>query len=281
MKNKRQYWTIKPLKSPVNLDMGAIFSHRYLLLKLVQREIRAQYHQTLLGPIWFILQPILSTLIFTFSFGKLAGIPTNNIPPFLFYLSGIVMWTFFAESINKTANIFKDNAKVFSKFYFPRVLVPLATIGSLLLRFAIQLSVLCLLSFLYHLKGYPIQLRMHLLVLPILLTNAAALGLGIGLIVSSITIRYRDFSFLVAFGIQLMMYVSPVIFPQSATPKKLLIFIKLNPISTLLEHFRYAWFGKGNHDMNSLLYTTTFAVIILLSGLVVFKKAQQNFIDYF
>ncbi len=273
------YWIIGPAVSLLKTKLTNIYPYRFLLRKLVQREISLYYKQTLLGPIWFVLQPLLSTFIFVFCFGKLAGLSTDSIPKPLFYLSGIIIWNFFAECINKTANVFKDNLQLFSKIYFPRILVPLATIIAIMVRMAIQLCLFAFLIFFYELFGYTINLSAALLLIPVLLLQIAALGLGIGLIVSSVTTRYRDFSFLVAFAIQLLMYASSVIFPLSMAPAELIGLIQINPMSSIVEGFRSACFGKGVYSAGSFLYTTTCSLTVLNSGVIIFKKTQQNFVD--
>lgn len=277
--NAEKEWTISPAKSLFHTKLINLYPYRYLLCKLIQREIRSQYRQTILGPIWFLLQPILSTAVFVFSFGKVAGLSTDGIPQPLFYFSGLILWSHFTECLSKTANIFKDNIPLFSKIFFPRVLIPMATIAMLLLRFLIQLCLLTIFMFIYHYGGHPIQPRIALLLVPLLLTMATSLGLGLGLVISAVTVKFRDFSFLMAFAIQLLLYTSAVICPLSAVPGKWIVLLRLNPMANVIEAFRYACLGSGGCPVASLFYSGVFSITLLLSGLILFKKAQQNFVE--
>jgi lipopolysaccharide transport system permease protein len=247
----------------------------------VKRDIVSVYKQTILGPVWFFLQPILTTLTFVVIFGNIANISTDGLPQILFYLAGITIWNYFSETLTSTSNTFITNANIFGKVYFPRLVMPLSKVFSGLLKFAIQflLFVLVLLFFLISGENIHPHLGKILLVTPLVLVIMAGLGLGFGLVLSSLTTKYRDLIFLITFGVQLLMYATPVIYPMSAIGSKYLWLIKANPMAWLVEAFRNVYLGEGQLSWVGLTYSLTFMVIIIVVGTIIFNRVEKNFMD--
>jgi len=242
----------------------------------------AVYKQTVLGPLWFFIQPIFTTLIFTVIFGQLASIPTDGLPQVLFYMCGITCWNYFAECLTKTSNTFVGNANIFGKVYFPRLVLPLSIIISNLLKFGIQfLLFLCFLLY-YYLNDAAIQPNIYMLTLPLLLLLMAGLGLGFGILISSLTTKYRDLQFLVIFGVQLFMYATPVVYPLSLAKEKLGEYswiVIANPMTSVIEAMKFAFLGQGDFNWFYLGYSFGFMTILLAVGIVVFNKVEQTFMD--
>lgn len=263
-----------------DFKVSQLWSYRDLILLFVKRDFTAVYKQTVLGPLWHFLQPLFSSLIFTFAFSFIAKISTENIPPILFYLSGIVPWTYFSDCTTRTSNTFVQNAGIFGKVSFPRLAVPLSVVISSMIRFAIQLLLFLVIFFFYLSKGnLPVHPNYYIFLFPLLVIIMAFLGLGIGLLVSSMTIRYRDLSNLVGFGIQLLLYLSPVIFPPSIWPEKVRWVVFVNPMTGIIETFRYGFLGTGTFHLSSLLYSIAVTAILLFIGIIIFNKVEKNFID--
>ena len=262
-----------------DLKLKDLWHYRDLLLLLVRRDFVSFYKQTILGPLWFFIQPLLTTIMFTFIFGKLAGLSTDNLPQPLFYLAGITCWNYFADCITKTSTVFKDNAAIFGKVYFPRLVMPLSIVVSNLDRFGVQLILFFIVMLFYIIKGHSFHPTWALGLFPVLMVLMAALGLGTGMLISAMTTKYRDLAFLVIFGVQLLMYATTVIFPLSAAPVKYRWLIELNPMTSIIETFRYGFLGKGTFLWYSLGYTTLITILILISGIVVFNKVEKNFVD--
>lgn len=271
---------ITPRSGILNLPWKDIWSYRDLLRMFVKRDIITVYKQTILGPIWYFLQPILTTLVFMFVFGRIAKISTDGVPQVLFYLSGITIWNYFQESFNATSKTFKENTAIFGKVYFPRLIMPLSKISSALIKFFIQLT-LFIAVFAYYLFSGESSIAPNgtLFLIPVYLLIMATLGLGFGLIFTSLTVKYRDLNFLIQFGIQLLMYASPVIFPMSAVPEKYSLIFELNPLSSVLEGFRYAFLGCGHFDPRLLIYSIIISIVFLFFGVFIFNKTERNFID--
>lgn len=276
-----QHWDleIKPHNSLFNLHLKDVWNYRDLLVLLVRRDFVSFYKQTIFGPLWFFIQPIFTTIIFTVIFSRLAGISTEGAPPALFYLAGTVAWNYFADCLTKTSTVFRDNAGIFGKVYFPRLIMPLSIVISNLVKFSVQFLLFVIMLAWYSFKGHNIQPNMYMLLFPVILLMMAMLGLGIGLIVTALTIKYRDLAFLVAFGVQLVMYATPVIYPLSAVPVKYKSIIAMNPLSALIETFRYGFLGKGKFYSDDFMYSVFASVIIFIIGLVVFNKVEKNFVD--
>lgn len=266
----------------LDLKLNDIWRYRDLLLLLVRRDFVSLYKQTILGPLWFFLQPLFTTLIYTFVFGSLAAISTDGLPKPLFYLAGITAWNYFADCLNKTSSVFTSNANLFGKVYFPRLIIPLSNVVSNLIRFSIQLLLFFIMMGIYLFKGTVLHVNAYILLCPILLLLMAMLGLGLGMILSSLTTKYRDLTFLMAFGVQLMMYLTTVIYPLSTVKAKYPSYswlVEYNPMTSIIEAFRYGFLGQGTFTMLSLGITTAITVIIMLLGIIIFNRVERNFID--
>lgn len=261
--------------------LNEIWHYRDLLWIFVKRDFTTFYKQTILGPIWFFIQPLISTIVFIIIFNRVARIPTDGIPPFLFYMSGIIAWNYFASCLTSTSGTFTMNANLFGKVYFPRIIVPLATVVSGLSRFGVQLIMFLGFYFYYkYVVNQDIDFSFHsFILLPFMIIQMAMLGQGIGMITSSLTTKYRDLSHVVSFGTQLVMYASPIVYPLSAVPDKYKYIILANPMTPVIEGFRQAFLGIGNLDSNLFIYSLTFTFIIFFLGLLIFNKVEKNFID--
>ncbi|MHC4870703.1 MAG: ABC transporter permease [Planctomycetota bacterium] len=267
-------------RSLFDINIKQIWQYRDLLYMFIKRDFVAVYKQTVLGPIWFFIKPLFTTIVFTIIFGKLAKLSTENIPHILFYMSGITFWAYFSDCLNNTAIVFRANQSVFGKVYFPRLISPLSLVISGLLKFSIQL-LMFILIFLYFIlfKTTPVSPNLYILLFPLLVLILAGLGLGFGLIVTSLTTKYRDIYFLLSFSLQLFMYATPVIYPLSALPEKYRFFMALNPMTSILETFRYSFFGCGTFSWLHLLYSFFFTTFLLLIGVLIFNRTEQNFMD--
>ena len=275
-------WTdeITPKRRVFYINLHEIFRYRDLLFLFVKRDFISLYKQTILGPLWFFIQPILTTLIFTVVFGRIAGISTDKLPPILFYLSGITCWNYFAECLTKTSNTFIENQNIFGKVYFPRLIIPISIVCSSLLKFGIQF-LLFLLVFIYYLFNSKFNLNpnIFLLLFPLLIIITGLLSLGIGTIITSLTTKYRDFRFLIQFGIQLWMYATPVIYPLSTLDGKLKTMAILNPLTSIIETFKFGFLGQGTFSWYYLGYTAIFTIVTLIIGILIFNRTEQNFMD--
>ena len=239
---------ILPKKGLLDVNLKEIWQYRDLLFLFVKRDFVSTYKQTILGPIWFIIQPIFTTIIFTVIFGKLASIPTDNLPPVLFYMCGITCWNYFSECLTKTSNTFTTNANIFGKVYFPRLVVPISIVISNLFKFIIQGLIFIIILVYYYYYGSNINPNKTIILLPVLLLIMAGLGLGFGILISSLTTKYRDFQFLVVFGVQLFMYATPIVYPMSLAKEKLGSFSWIayaNPMSSIVEAMKFAFLGQG------------------------------------
>lgn len=274
-------WDIEicPKSGLFNINLREIWNYRDLIYLFVHRDFIAEYKQTVLGPVWHFIQPLFTTIIFTIIFGNIAKISTNGIPPFLFYMSGIVIWTYFSNVLTATSNTFIGNAGIFGKVYFPRMVVPLANIFSKLIAFIIQFFFfLCFLVY-YSWQGSQVQPNVWILATPLILLMMAALSFGLGIIVSALTTRYRDLKILVGFGVQLLMYMSPIIYPISTLPESWRFWASLNPIAPIIELFRYAYLGAGTFDSAILSYSFLTISVILIIGIIMFNKVERTFMD--
>jgi len=277
----KQTWTlvVTPESEWFELNLSQIWRYRDLLLLFLKRDIVTIYKQTILGPLWFLIQPILTTLIFTVIFGNIAKISTEGMPPLLFYFSGIILWNYFADCIRKTSDTFKKNENIFGKVYFPRVIVPLSIIFSNLIKFLIQfLLFICIIIYFFY-NGVSVNINYSILLLPVLIFITAILSLGCGMILSSLTTKYRDLNFLIGFGIQLAMYATPVIYPLSEAPLKYRVFILANPMSATIETFRYIFLGAGSFNIMNLSYSLFFSIVIFFLGLIIFNRTEKTFMD--
>lgn len=278
-----EHWDliIKPKTGLFDLNLAEVWRYRDLLWLFVRRDFVAQYRQTVLGLLWHVIQPIFTTLIFLLVFGKIANISTDHIePPLLFYMSGITVWNYFQACVTSTSTTFVTNAVIFGKVYFPRLVMPLSIVISNMVRFAIQFGLLLIFMIWFSLKGYPIHLSFYWLLIPVLVLLMAGLGLGIGIIVSSLTTKYHDMAILVTFAIQLAMYATPIAYPLSFLQNKSYKWlIDINPLTSVVEAFRFALFGKGSFDPAGLLYSAVFTVVCMLVGILMFNKVEKTFMD--
>jgi len=270
---------IEPKRSWFKLNLKQVFQYKDLLFLFVKRDVITLYKQTILGPIWFFVQPILTMLIYVFVFGKVAQISTDNIPQPIFYLSGIIIWNYFAECFNQTADTFTKNANIFGKVFFPRLVVPFSKVVAGLIKFCIQFCLFFAVYLYYYTTTDSIQPNYLITLLPILLILMAGLGLGFGLIFSSLTTKYKDLKFLIQFGVQLLMYATPVIYPLSTIPEKHQIWLQLNPLTHVIETFKTMFLGSGSFSWMGLLYASGFMFSILLLGIIIFNKTEQKFMD--
>jgi lipopolysaccharide transport system permease protein len=277
-------WDIEltPKNNMLDLKLKDIWHYRDLLVLLVRRDFVSFYKQTILGPLWFFIQPLFTTIIYTFVFGNLAAIPTDGLPQPLFYLAGITAWNYFSDCLGKTSSVFVSNAGLFGKVYFPRLIMPLSIVASNLIRFAVQMVLFVLMMIFYWVKGASFHPNAYLLLFPLLLVLMAMLGLGLGMIISAMTTKYRDLTFLISFGIQLMMYLTTVIYPLSTVKAKYPKYqwlVEYNPMTSIIEAFRYGFLGQGTFTILSLGVTTVITTFILLIGIVIFNRVERNFID--
>jgi lipopolysaccharide transport system permease protein len=270
---------IQPSTSWFSLDLKGLWQYRDLFVLMVKRDLTTVYKQTVLGPVWFFLQPIITTFIFTLIFGKIAHLSTDGMPPVLFYLSGLILWNYFSETVLNTSKTFVENAPIFGKVYFPRLIMPLAKTVSGMIKFIIQFVLFIAVLLFYKIQGVAIAWHTSLIFIPYLLILMAGLGLGLGILLSSLTTKYRDLIFLINFGIQLAMYATPVILPFSSIPLKYQWVMWLNPMTSVIETFRYACMGTSAFDISGLLYSTLCMLLLLLVGVVVFNKVEKSFID--
>jgi len=279
--SNNEEWTevISPQSHLLDLKLLEVWRYRDLLVMLVKRDFVATYKQTILGPLWFFIQPLLTTITYMVIFGNIAKISTDGLPMTLFYMAGITLWNYFSECLNKTATVFKDNANIFGKVYFPRLIMPLSIVISNLVRFGIQFLLFLCFWFYFLFKGATIHPNYCILLTPFLIILMTLIALGAGMIISAMTTKYRDLIFLLTFGIQLFMYATPVIYPMSSLPVKYAWIIKANPLSALVETFRYAYTGSGVFGWPSLGYSLLFAIILLAIGTIIFNKVEKSFMD--
>ena len=270
---------IRPKTGWFDLHLADLWRYRDLTTLFVWRDFVAQYKQTILGPLWHLLQPLFTTILFTLIFGRVAKLPTDNIPPMLFYMAGVTAWTYFSECLNRTSTTFLTNASIFGKVYFPRLCVPLSVVISNLIKFAIQFALFLAFLAFFWMKGAPIHPNISILLTPILLLMMAALGLGTGIIVSALTTKYRDLQVLVTFGVQLAMYATPVIYPLSMFPNSARWIIVVNPMAPIIEAFRYAFLGQGLFSWGYLGISAAIIAAILFIGIVLFNHVERTFMD--
>ncbi|HLA56736.1 MAG TPA: ABC transporter permease [Flavobacterium sp.] len=273
---------IKGHTSLFDIRFADLWHYRDLLGMFVKRDFVSFYKQTILGPLWFFIQPIFTTIVFTFVFGNLAGISTDGLPHALFYLSGITAWNYFSDCLTKTSTVFRDNANIFGKVYFPRLIMPLSIVVSNLVRFGVQLVLLLAMMGYFGFKGADFHVTYAILFFPVLVLMMALLGLGLGLIITAVTTKYKDLTFLVTFGVQLLMYGTTVIYPLSEARnkfKEMVWLIELNPMTGIIEAFRFAFLGKGEFTLQSVGYSAIVTVVVMMFGIVIFNKTEKNFVD--
>ena len=281
VKDQNENWTnvISPVSGWFNFNLKELWRYRDLIALFVRRDFVAVYKQTILGPFWFLIQPLFSTIVFTVIFGKIAKIPTDGLPPMLFYMAGIVSWNYFASCLNRTSDTFTANIGIFGKVYFPRLTVPASVVIVNLITFAIQfLLFLCFLIYFY-LRGTAIHSSLWILLTPLLLLQMGVLGLGMGILISSLTTKYRDLTFLVGFGSQMWMYATPIVYPMSQIPVHWQWLYALNPMASIIETFRYAFLGSGSVNLQHLAISAGMTLLIFFVGIVLFSRIEKTFMD--
>jgi lipopolysaccharide transport system permease protein len=273
-------WHIEGKSSLLDLKLKEVWDYRDLLWLLVRRDFVAFYKQTILGPAWFFIQPLMTTIIFTFVFGRLGGFKTDGIPQPLFYMAGVTTWNYFADCLTKTSTVFKDNAHIFGKVYFPRLIMPLSIVVSNLVKFGTQMLLfLCMLGYYMIFRKEECSPNMYILLFPYLILLMALLGLGLGMIISAMTTKYRDLAFLVTFGVQLLMYATTVVYPLSTADSGIRWIIEANPMTAVIETFRYGFLGNASFSWSGLGYSSIFTFIVLVFGVVIFNKVERTFVD--
>lgn len=273
---------IQPNSKLFNLNLKEVWRYKDLLNMYVKRDIVTLYKQTILGPLWYLIQPLFTTIMFMFVFGGIAGISTDGLPQPLFYMAGILCWNYFSECLTRCSETFNANQNIFGKVYFPRLVVPLSIAVSSLLKMAIQFGLFVAIYLFYLFKGYSPQFTWFILLFPILIIMLAGLGLGFGLLISSMTTKYRDLKFLVSFGVQLWMYITPVIYPLSILKENYPQYvwaIVMNPLTAIIETFKLGFLGQGTFSWAYLSYSILFTIFILIWGIITFNKVQRNFMD--
>ncbi|MFA5518701.1 MAG: ABC transporter permease [Spirochaetota bacterium] len=274
-------WTIviKPKSGLLNLNLKDLWKFRDLIKMFIRRDFVTFYKQTILGPLWFVIQPLFTAGMFTFIFGKVANITTDSIPHMLFYMAGVVNWTYFSDCLTKTSDTFIENAGVFGKVYFPRLTVPVSVVFSNMIRYFIQFSIFLIVYFIYMNNGVELNPNWMVLLTPVLLVYLALMSLGFGIWISSLTTKYRDLRFAFPFFVQLWMYASPVVYPLSLIPEQYKIIIALNPIVPVIEIFRMAYFGVGTVNPQLIFMSLSLTAFILVTGIILFNRIEKTFMD--
>ena len=282
MSDKNWDLIIQNKSSLFRLDLHEVWRYRDLLRMYVKRDIITFYKQTILGPMWFFIQPIMTTIMFMFVFGGIAGISTDGVPQAVFYLAGLVCWNYFADCLTKCSDTFNANQQIFGKVYFPRLIVPFSIVISNMVKMGIQLVLFLAVYAYYFIVLGTFEINWTIVLFPVLLLMLASLGLGFGLVISSLTTKYRDLRFLITFGVQLWMYATPVIYPLSVMkqnyPDKIWVIVA-NPLTAIIETFKFGFTGVGVFEWNYLLYSFVMSIAVLLLGIIVFNRVQKNFMD--
>lgn len=273
---------ITPKNKFFSLNLKEVWQYRDLLLLFVKRDVVTVYKQTVLGPLWYLIQPLFTSVTFTIIFNTVAGIETGTIPPFLFNLAGIMVWNYFTACLNDTSDTFKKNAAIFGKVYFPRIITPLSVVISNLIKFGIQFFIFVAFYLFFYIQGAPLSLNVYVLFFPFLILLMGILGLGLGMLISSMVTKYRDLSYLIGFGVQLLMYLSAVMYPMALIQDKMPDYawlVQYNPLAYIIETTRYILLGVGTVSLWGLVYTVCITIIVFFVGLLVFNKTEKSFID--
>ncbi|WP_310377776.1 ABC transporter permease [Flavobacterium sp.] len=273
---------ITPKNKFFSLNLKEVWQYRDLLMLFVKRDVVTVYKQTILGPLWYLIQPLFTSITFTIIFNTVAGIDTGSTPPFLFNLAGITVWNYFTACLNDTSDTFKKNAAIFGKVYFPRVIMPISIVISNLLKFGIQFLIFIAFYIFYYLNGAPISLNGTVLFFPLLVALMGILGLGLGMFISSLVTKYRDFSYLIGFGVQLLMYLSAVMYPMALMNEKMPDYawlVQYNPLAYIIEASRYMLLNVGQISVFGLIYTVSITIIVFFVGVLIFNKTEKSFID--
>ena len=279
MENNNWTTIIKPKAGWFDINLKELFQYKDLIIMFVKRDFKTLYKQTILGPLWIIINPLLTTLMFTIVFGNIANISTDGMPQIVFYMLGTTVWTYFSTCLTKTSTTFTGNAAIFGKVYFPRLVTPISTVISGLINFAVQFVMFLGFAIYYYVTGAPIHPNIYILITPLLLVQLACLSLGFGIIISSLTTKYRDLAVLVTFGVQLWMYATPVVYPASQIGGKLKTLMMLNPVSPIVESFRYAFLGSVSIPWNYLGISVITTLVVLFIGVVLFSRVEKTFMD--
>ncbi|MFZ4672009.1 MAG: ABC transporter permease [Flavobacterium sp.] len=281
MLNERQLWTeeIVSEKSLFSVNLREVWLYRDLLFLLVKRDFIVFYKQTILGPIWFFIQPILTTIIYVIIFGQVAKLSTDGLPQMAFYLSGVTIWSYFSDVLNKTATVFQSNASIFGKVYFPRLIMPLAIVFSGLMKFLVQFTLFVCVVLYFTFVKETIHPNLWILITPVLLLLMAAFALGLGMIFSSMTTKYKDLNMLLSFGVQLFMYVTPVVYTVTSIPSQYKFIVHYNPLTSIFECFRYGYLGAGHFQPLTLVYSAISIFVLLAVGVLIFNKVEKSFMD--
>lgn len=279
MENSNWTTEIKPKTGWFDINLKELFQYRDLITMFVKRDFKTLYKQTILGPLWIIINPLLTTIMYTIVFGNIANISTDGMPQLVFYMLGTTVWTYFSTCLTKTSSTFTANAGIFGKVYFPRLVTPISTVISGLINFVVQFVMFLCFSIYYYISGAPIRPNIYILITPLLLLQLACLSLGFGVIISSLTTKYRDLAVLVTFGVQLWMYATPVVYPASQIGGKLKTLMMLNPVSPIVESFRYAFLGSGSIPWNFLGISVVTTLVVLFIGVVLFSRVEKTFMD--
>ena len=278
---QEEQWTevIQPRTNLFDLGLADVWRYRDLVMLFVRRDFVSTYKQTVLGPIWFFIQPLLTTITYMIVFGGIANLSTDGLPQLPFYLAGVTIWNYFAQTLTTVSTVFTANAAIFGKVYFPRLTMPLSIVISNLVRFGIQFALFLAVWGYYLVRTSSLHPNLYMLLTPLLLVLMGLLGLGLGMIFSALTTKYRDLAMLLTFGVQLLMYATPVIYPLSKLPVKYKVFILANPLSSIVETFRYAFLGSGTFSWGALGYSTAVTLVVLVLGTVIFNKVEKSFTD--
>ncbi len=279
--NEGAGWTtiIRPRSGLLDFNLKENLHYKFLMFLFVRRDFVSQYKQTILGPLWLVVQPLFTTGIYTVIFGSLAKIPTDGVPQPVFYMAGITLWNYFSSCVSGTSSVFVSNSGIFGKVYFPRLTVPLTSIITKLYTFLVQLVLFLIVFGVYLAKGANVHPNLFLLMVPFLLAHSALLGMAVGLWSSALTVKYRDLSYLISFGMSLWMWATPIVYPLSFVPQKYRALIYLNPVAPIVEIFRYGFTGAGGFPVASYALSVFVTATLLFVGLVLFHRAEQTFID--
>ena len=270
---------IEPKSNRFDLNLKEVIRYKDLLFLFVRRDLIANYKQTVLGPIWILLQPVMTSIIYVFVFGNIAGLSTDGLPKMLFYMSGVTAWKYFADCLNNTSNTFVKNAGVFGKVYFPRIIRPISVVFVNLVNFGVQFLLLVFFYIYFVSQGFDLQPRVEIYLLPVLLIIMMLMGLGFGFVLSAMTAKYRDLRILSTFGVQLLMYLTPVVYPISSLEEKYQYWILANPMTAIIETFRTVVLGTGEINYLNLMYSGAFALVVFIFGLIIFNRTARNFMD--
>ena len=270
---------IKPKSGWFNIPFVEIFRYRYLILMFVKRDFVTFYKQTILGPLWYIIQPLVNSVIFTIIFGKVAKIPTDGIPPFLFYMAGTVVWGYFSTCLTQTSNTFVTNQEIFGKVYFPRMTVPISIVITGLFQFLIQFVIFLGFLYFYWYQGAEVYLTTTVFALPLILIQMGVLGLGVGILISSLVTKYRDLTFAMTFAVQIWMYITPVVYPLTEVPERYRNLYVLNPMVSIVETFREAFLGVSSIEPKHVVISVFVTLCIFITGVILFSRIEKTFMD--